>query len=430
MPEGLFFVCLILDAISDNLNLFQVSMLGLCGETNLYNDCDWNSREELALLEAIENYGLGNWEDVAKLIGTRSPDEAFHHYEETYVNSNIGDSTLEKHQFGEVIDETIPKQSTIYPLVEQIATRMSDTTFEEQSQMAYLPLRDDFELDYDNTAEADIADLSPFGDPGTFDLAMNTLEFDLKVAQIHMFRRRLKERQRRHSIVHDYCLVSEFLRNRVHDDVQLSTKISKSEKSAPNYRDEIRALEKFCSPESEVPSSENSTSLSVSDTSDVTATFLQAITASEVDDLLANLKTDETLRAQVRCLQHFRKKGFRTLEECGEYLKMESPTEIKESFSNLLSKELSRTPSRNSSSDGSTQYRSCDNGHDLLSRCEEEFCKVYDIKKSIYVNAKSNVLKIIAEGCSLDEVKSRYRNQEGVPVKVANFLQQEGIIPP
>ena len=117
--------------------------------------------------------------------------------------------------FGKVKDETItdsqdnPKTD---PLTDKQSSRKTRTTLEEQTSMAYLPLRDDFELDHDNAAEIDIADLSPFGDPGCFDLDQHSLEFELKVAQIHMFRRRLQERQRRHNVAHEYSVISEFFK--------------------------------------------------------------------------------------------------------------------------------------------------------------------------------------------------------------------------
>jgi hypothetical protein len=34
----------------------------------------WSAREEMRLLDAIEQYGFGNWEDIAKHIETRTPE--------------------------------------------------------------------------------------------------------------------------------------------------------------------------------------------------------------------------------------------------------------------------------------------------------------------------------------------------------------------
>lgn len=34
----------------------------------------WSANEEVRLLDAIEQFGFGNWEDIAKHIETRSPE--------------------------------------------------------------------------------------------------------------------------------------------------------------------------------------------------------------------------------------------------------------------------------------------------------------------------------------------------------------------
>jgi hypothetical protein len=34
----------------------------------------WSAREELHLLDAIEQFGFGNWEDISRHIETRSPE--------------------------------------------------------------------------------------------------------------------------------------------------------------------------------------------------------------------------------------------------------------------------------------------------------------------------------------------------------------------
>lgn len=34
----------------------------------------WSANEEVRLLDAIEQFGFGNWEDIAKHIETRTPE--------------------------------------------------------------------------------------------------------------------------------------------------------------------------------------------------------------------------------------------------------------------------------------------------------------------------------------------------------------------
>ena len=33
----------------------------------------WSAREEIRLLDAIEQYGFGNWQDISKHIETKAP---------------------------------------------------------------------------------------------------------------------------------------------------------------------------------------------------------------------------------------------------------------------------------------------------------------------------------------------------------------------
>ncbi|XP_028198148.1 transcriptional adapter ADA2a-like isoform X2 [Glycine soja] len=48
---------------------------------------DWNADEEMLLLEGIEMYGFGNWNEVAEYIGTKSKSQCIDHYNAVYMNS-------------------------------------------------------------------------------------------------------------------------------------------------------------------------------------------------------------------------------------------------------------------------------------------------------------------------------------------------------
>lgn len=38
----------------------------------------WTAREEMELLNGIEQFGFGNWEDISNHIGTRNAEGMFH----------------------------------------------------------------------------------------------------------------------------------------------------------------------------------------------------------------------------------------------------------------------------------------------------------------------------------------------------------------
>ena len=45
------------------------------GTISLFNGRgNWTAREELRLLDAIEQFGFGNWEDISEHIETRTPE--------------------------------------------------------------------------------------------------------------------------------------------------------------------------------------------------------------------------------------------------------------------------------------------------------------------------------------------------------------------
>ncbi|MED6159748.1 hypothetical protein PIB30_045142 [Stylosanthes scabra] len=48
---------------------------------------DWNADEEMLLLEGIEMYGFGNWNEVAEYVGTKSKSQCIDHYNAIYMNS-------------------------------------------------------------------------------------------------------------------------------------------------------------------------------------------------------------------------------------------------------------------------------------------------------------------------------------------------------
>ncbi|KAI5119808.1 hypothetical protein M0805_006941 [Coniferiporia weirii] len=48
---------------------------------------DWGADEELLLIEGIALQGIGNWQEIAKHVGTRTKEEVEDHYYNVYINS-------------------------------------------------------------------------------------------------------------------------------------------------------------------------------------------------------------------------------------------------------------------------------------------------------------------------------------------------------
>ncbi|XP_050353852.1 transcriptional adapter 2B isoform X2 [Nymphalis io] len=167
----------------------------------------WSANEEVRLLDAIEQFGFGNWEDIAKHIETRTPEEAKDEYITRYLEGSIGRAT-----WGNVESTSRPSLSCADrdegPLSPNAVSRLPPLaiTPDEAAQLGYISNRDDFEREHDHEAEQLISTLSLNPEDDELDVA-------LKLSQVDIYTRRLRERTRRKRLVRDYQLVSVFFNN-------------------------------------------------------------------------------------------------------------------------------------------------------------------------------------------------------------------------
>lgn len=137
----------------------------------------WTYKEELHLLQFIEQYGFDNWEEIGKHLPNRSAEECMQHYHSYYIYGNLGKSTFttnlnlknkleysmgngamkhEPHEF-KVEDPTLDNKSEMSTTVLLPPIEMS---LEEQRALGYMPLRDDFEREYKNDGEQLLSNLN------------------------------------------------------------------------------------------------------------------------------------------------------------------------------------------------------------------------------------------------------------------------------
>lgn len=164
----------------------------------------WSGCEELRLLDAIEKYGFGNWEDVSVHIETRTPAEAKDEYIAKYLNGCIGRNTWPHEQLPRLVDHTVADKGPLSQLLTQRLPPI-DATAEEAAQLQFMPHRNDFEREYDPTAETLISTLHLSPDDDETDIV-------LQLAQVDIYTRKLRERTRRKRMVQDYQLISQFFR--------------------------------------------------------------------------------------------------------------------------------------------------------------------------------------------------------------------------
>ncbi|XP_047242749.1 transcriptional adapter 2-beta [Girardinichthys multiradiatus] len=279
----------------------------------------WTSREEQSLLDAIEQYGFGNWEDMAAHVGpSRTPQEVMEHYVTMYIHGNLGKACIPDSIPNRVTDHTCPSGG---PLSPSLTTPLPplDISLAEQQQLGYMPLRDDYEIEYDQDAEKLISGLSVNYDD-------EDVEIELKRAHVDMYVRKLRERQRRKNIARDYNLVPGFLGRDKKD----------KEKEKPGGLQAVGGS---------VPAggagvcgtAVGSASTTAAGSGPIQSTPKRKITKEEkeqrlrlralcqfmahreFEEFFENMHKERVLRAKVRELQRYRRNGITRLEESTEY---------------------------------------------------------------------------------------------------------------
>ncbi|XP_065347741.1 transcriptional adapter 2B isoform X1 [Cloeon dipterum] len=233
----------------------------------------WSAKEAMRLLDAIEQFGFGNWEDISKHIESKTPEEAEEEYVTHFLDGNIGKFTWPSAlNFRPTLkDVTEPCEGKSYPF----GGPPLEITKEEATLLGYMPQRDDFEREFDNDAETLVSSLAV----GVED---DELESALKLAQVDMYTRRLRERGRRKRISRDFSLVTDFFNAARKDKPIQKKKMSRHEKE---WRESLKI-------------------------------FIQFHTNQEFETLISNLVKQDDLQLRIRELVKYRKNGITRKEEC------------------------------------------------------------------------------------------------------------------
>lgn len=243
----------------------------------------WSALEELKLLKAVEHYGFGNWDDISKDIETKNPDDAKEEYISKFLNGTIGKHTWknENEQRLTLVDHTIGDDLSIDELqVEKFSESNQEICTPEQAlQLGYMPFRDDFEREYDVTAEQLVSNLALISED-------DEIETALKLAQVDIYNRRLRERSRKKKIARDYKLVQEFFR-----------KFENGKGKSINQTKDERGLR-----------------LSLKN-------FRQFYTNDAYERLIQSLERERILRIRLTELCRYRWNGLTKIEECEHFEK-------------------------------------------------------------------------------------------------------------
>lgn len=156
--------------------------------TPIYQE-GWSVDEEEKLLEGLETYGIGNWEQVAKVIGSKPSYETEKHFLTVYLesqNAPLPDPTRLLS-----VDAALPSEA--FNDVDPKTLRVMHK-HQQEDAAGWMPKREDFVYEWDNEAEDIIGDMGICDDD-----PVNEKSLRLRVLEIYC--RKLDERERRKKFV-------------------------------------------------------------------------------------------------------------------------------------------------------------------------------------------------------------------------------------
>ncbi|OXA38960.1 transcriptional adapter 2B isoform X1 [Folsomia candida] len=283
----------------------------------------WSAREEIRLLDAIEQYGFGNWQDISKHIESRGAIEAKEEFVHRHVDGNVGkvswaesnNSSAENKWssefkgsvgiFPQPIDHTSPGDEG--PLSPSLTQRLPplDISSDEMLQLGYMPFRDDYEKEYDNEAEKLVSQLN-------FTPEDDELEIGLKLALVDLYSARLRERARRKRVIRDYQLVCKFFKkDRAKKAAGIGALNSDADGTEPGGGNK-ETVKKF--------------QISEKQLQEKFRPFSQFYNSREFDNLARNLVKEKDLRLRLSELFKYRNVGITRGEECIEFERSRGPS--------------------------------------------------------------------------------------------------------
>lgn len=188
------------------------------GGFQLFNT-EWTSGEHVKLLNAIEQYGYGNWEDISKGINLeidgstvwrkRTSTEVKDEYCNIFLNGVMGRHTWKEAERSKTKDHT--QMNPLLPPSPQNEAP-PNLTFNESIVLGYFPKRDDFEQEFDNEIELLVSQLEDDTGNGNNLSEDDELIKALNFTHVDMYRSKLREREKRKRVTRDHGLINDYFK--------------------------------------------------------------------------------------------------------------------------------------------------------------------------------------------------------------------------
>jgi len=376
---------------------------------------EWTAKELVQLLDGLEQFGHGNWNDVSRYVETKGPTECRDAVNNMFVNGPIGSMTYKESDRGNATDHTSPPSVASSS---NSTNTSSNLSLHELIVLGFMPARDDFEVEFENDSETLVSSIPAASGNSRVESDDEELETGLKLAHVEMYKNKLKERERRKQVAKDFGLVETFFKEN-----PLNPLTGKIGAPKPKKRD---------------PKSEIFEKLKV-------VSSFQGV--DEYKKLVASVTKEKDIKSRIKELLRYRKNGISTLSEAESYeaqrlkrnkRKAERKKALECGGSFSVSESNTGTASDPSPVKDDCKKSDLDNlssiiglpGYDLLSSNEKRLCTSLRLHPNLYTSYKT---------CLLRDHLQKKKGQSPKPVhpagldkqhrrKIFNFLLHSGWI--
>jgi len=244
---------------------------------------NWTCKELVQLLDGIEQFGHGNWVDVSRYVASPSkgPAECREAVNNFFVSSAIGSATWNEDQRGNAKDHTSPPQ-------QNAGTATGTAGLAEVIMLGCMPVREDYEVEHCNEAESLVAGIEACAGKGEGE--EDEVETLCKLAQVDMYKEKLRERDRRKTVVKELGLIEAFFKEN-------SLNSATGKLSAPKLKKRDPRTEVF----------------------DRLKVFNGVQGIEEHKKLIASVTKEKELKTRIKELIRYRKNGIHQLSEAEQY---------------------------------------------------------------------------------------------------------------
>jgi len=330
------------------------------------------------LLDGLEQFGHGNWNDVSRYVETKGPTECRDAVNNMFVNGPIGSMTYKESDRGNATDHTSPPSAISSS---NSTNSTSNLSLHELIVLGFMPARDDFEVEYENDGETLVSSIPAASGNSRVESDDEELETGLKLAHVDMYKNKLKERERRKQVAKDFGLVETFFKEN-----PLNALTGKIGAPKPKKRD---------------PKSEIFEKLKV-------VSSFQGV--DEYKKLVASVAKEKDIKSRIKELLRYRKNGISTLSEAESYeaqrlkrnkRKAERKKALECGGSFSVSEGNTGTASDPSPVKDDSKKSDLDNlssiiglpGYDLLSSNEKRLCTSLRLHPNLYTSYKTCLLR-------------------------------------